>query len=445
MKILILGAGEVGAHLARVLSPHAEIVLIDRNQTALGSVEDGLDVLTVAGDITHRRVLQDAGAAQASLVIAVTGSDDANLVGAALAAEIGAKKSVARVDDASFYQTKNAVETGALGIHVVLCAARLVGDELLRMISQQSADSVQSFGRNMLHVASLAVKEFHPVCGKPVSALNLKDGCALALVGRDGRPMLPADASRIELGDHLVLCGPPVPLTLLNRSLTGSAAGRAMVIGGGDVGMQVAQSLSAFEGQVQLVEKSPERAEYLAEHLTRVNVICGDGSSIATLRDEHIQSVDYSLSLTRSDEVNLMVSLIARELGVSSTYTLVHRPGYEEVYRHLGVHGTTGPHDVLARAVARMLPYAKKGQGQALAGTHLECMEFSVPRSLKKELPLGRLSLPPGVFLLGRVEESEGLLAAKDPVVSGQLLIVAAPPHLFLETERYLSRLGERG
>ncbi len=442
MKILILGAGEVGAHLARVLASRAEIILIDRNQHALNSVEEALDVLSVCGDITHRKVLQAAGAAQAALVVAVTGSDDANLIGAALAAEVGAKRSVARVDDASFYQTGSAVENGVLGIHAVLCAARLVGDELLRLIAEESADSVDAFGRNALQVATVSVKEFHPVCGKLTSSVQVEKGCEISLIFRDGRALTPVEATRLEMGDVVAITGEPVRLAASCRYLTGTGRKRAMIVGGGDVGMQLASTLASFEGRVQLVEKDIRRAEFLAERLSSVNIIRGDGSSIATLQDEHVRSVDYILALTRSDEVNLMVSLVARDLGVPSTYALVHRPGYDEIYRHLGVHGTTGPHDVLTAAVERLLPQAKLQGGVALPHSNLECLEFAVPRKLTKEMPLSRLSLPPGTHLLGRVEDGKGVLGSSRPLNCEQTLIVAAPPHLFRETEQFLSRLG---
>lgn len=443
MKVIILGAGEVGAHLGRVLSSTCQVVLIDRNEEALSAVEDGLDVLTVVGDITHRKVLEQAGADLAAMVVAVTGSDDANLIGAALAAELGASRTVARVDDASFYRTKSGVESGVLGIHAVLCAARLVGDELIRLIAQSAADAVFSFARNALSVATIQVRESHPVWGKSALSVPLERECALVLVARDGRARSAVDVARIEVGDVLVLAGDPTQMVVTCRNIVGAEPLRGMVIGGGDVGLQLARMLATFERRVQVVEKNAARAEFVAEQLPSVNVIRGDGSSIATLRDEHIQSVDYVAALTRTDEVNLMVSLIARDMGVRSTYTLVHRPGYEDIYRHLGVHGATGPHDVLAAAVERLLPKRHIKGGQELKGTGLECVEFVVPRSLKEPIGLDRLMLPPGVFLLGRAGNQQELLGAQDHLEAGQTLVFATPDHKTRELEQRLGRLGK--
>lgn len=442
MNILILGAGEVGAHLARVLSSTCHVVLIDRDEEALASVEDGLDVLTVMGDITHRKALEQAGAAEAAMVVAVTGSDDANLVGAALAAELGANRTVARVDDASFYRTNSGVESGVLGIHAVLCAARLVGDELVRLITQESADSVTSFARNALSVATIQVRESHPVWGKSTASLPLEKDCQLALVVRDGRARPLAEIARTEVGDVLVLSGDTTRMVVTCRNIVGGEPQRGMVIGGGDVGLQFSRMLSTFEKRVQLIERNAARAEFVAEKLPAVNVIRGDGSSIATLRDEHIQSVDYVAALTRTDEVNLMVSLIAREMGVKSTYTLVHRPGYEEIYRHLGVHGTTGPHDVLAAAVERLLPRRRVQGGRQLKGTSLECIEYVVPKSLREPIGIDRLALPPGVFLIGRAKDEHEILHPQDPIGPEQTLVLAAPEHKVHELEQRLGRMG---
>lgn len=443
MKVIILGAGEVGAHLARVLSASCQVVLIDRDEDALSAVEDGLDVLTMVGDITHRKVLEQAGAELAAMVVAVTGSDDANLVGAALAAELGASRAVARVDDASFYRTKSGVESGVLGIHAVLCAARLVGDELIRLIAEGAADAVFSFARNALSVATIEVRESHPAWGRSALSLPLEKECELVLVARDGRARPAVEIARVEVGDVLVLSGDPTRMVISCRNIVGGEPLRGMVIGGGDVGMQLARMLSSFERRVQLIERNAARAEFVAEQLPSVNVIRGDGSSIATLRDEHIQSVDYVAALTRTDEVNLMVSLIARDLGVKSTYTLVHRPGYEEIYRHLGVHGATGPHDVLAAAVERLLPRRHIKGGQELKGTGLECIEFVVPRSLKDPIPMDRLVLPPGVFLLGRAGSQQELLNPQDHLAAGQALVFATPDHKMRELEQRLTRLGK--
>ncbi|MBL4683554.1 MAG: NAD-binding protein, partial [Nannocystaceae bacterium] len=135
MKIVIIGGGGVGRYLATALTEDAEVVVIDRDPANLAEVEDSVDALTLRGDATHRATLRQAEVHKADLVVAVTGSDTVNVAAAALAADMGALRSVARVDDPGFYETKAAHESQVLGIHAVLCASRLVAAELLRMLT----------------------------------------------------------------------------------------------------------------------------------------------------------------------------------------------------------------------------------------------------------------------------------------------------------------------
>lgn len=441
MRILILGAGAVGTHLARVLSKLGEVVVMDRVPSALAQLEEGADVLTIKGDVTHRRALLAADAHRADLVVAVTGSDDANLLAAALAAEAGAQRTVARVDDPNFYSSKTGVEEGVLGVDAVLCASLLVGQDLLRQIAAEDANVTRLLARGSLLVSSVTLRGLEPACGQKLSDQEPVSPTRLELVIRAGRALRPLDVARMEVGDELILSGPPIPTIQSVRKLRGIAPKRAMLIGGGDVGMQLGRLLSSMERRVQIVEKSPTRAEQLAEELPKVNVILGDGSSIATLRDEHIGSADYVVAVTRSDEVNLLASLLARDLGVHATYTLLHRHGYEEVYRHLGVRGTTGPHDVLAAAVTQLLP-SGIAPPIPFGSSGLNLREVTLPSGKKATRSIRDVAVPPGVFLVGRVED--GVSVATDvPVRAGQTLVFLVSPDKMRGLDRYVERFAE--
>lgn len=209
MRILILGAGDVGTHLARVLSMVGEVVVMDRSPDALAQIEESLDVLTVKGDVTHRRSLLGVDAHKTELVVAVTGSDDTNLIGAALAAELGAERTVARVDDPNFYDSKAGIEEGILGVHAVLCASLLVGQELLRLIAAEDADATCILARGSLMLTALKLRGSEPVCGEKVSDLELPALTRIELVQRDGRALRPVEVARFEVGDELLVMGPP--------------------------------------------------------------------------------------------------------------------------------------------------------------------------------------------------------------------------------------------
>src|SRR5690606_18687975 len=330
VKVVIIGAGEVGTYVARTLSREdAEIILVDRSSDALSRAEEQLDALVLRGDGTYRSVLEEAQVPKADLVVAVTGSDDANVVSCSLAAAMGARRTVARVDAPGFYQTRSGIEQRVLGIHALLCASRLVSAELLRRVRALESDFAGNFGGNAVQARLVRVPEDSPVVGKAASALKLHARASVRGVVRDGVLRGPETISQLAADDSLLLGGAPGAVTAAFAKLRGRRSERrAIIVGGGDVGFQLAQTLSKVEARVQVIERDRERCTLLSERLAEVNIIHGDGTNMACLRDEQIETADYLLAVTKADETNLMVTLMAAHLGVDRTFSLVHRRGY---------------------------------------------------------------------------------------------------------------------
>ncbi|HMR80348.1 MAG TPA: NAD-binding protein, partial [Polyangiaceae bacterium] len=186
MRVVVLGAGEVGTHIGQELSAAGnEVILVDRASEALHRAEEQLDALTLKGDVTHWAVLETAEVDRADLVVAVTGSDDANVVAAALSAKLGARRAVARVDDPSFYRTGGGLERGVLGIHSLMCASRLVSEELLRLVEQLDAKYVGNFCGNAVQVTLMPVALNGPLVGQSAAELKLPKGVTATAAVRD--------------------------------------------------------------------------------------------------------------------------------------------------------------------------------------------------------------------------------------------------------------------
>lgn len=447
MRVLVLGAGDVGAHVARELSLEGnDVVIVDHRREALESAEESLDVLTMAGDVTQWSTLEAAEVKQAELVISVTGSDEVNVVSAALAASLGARRTVARVDAPRFYRTEAGVERGVLGIHSLLCASRLVSEELVRLIERIDATYVGNFAGNAVQVCLLPVLDGSPALGKSPDEVGLGKHIALSAVARDGLLRPVEDIVRLELDDALLLSGAPTDVVeLLPELRSHRDPRRAVVVGGGDVGFQLSRLLTRSERRVQVIERDRVRCEVLAESLSKLEVIHGDGTNIACLRDEHVEGSDYIVSVTRADEVNLMVSLLAHDLGVPQAYALVHRPGYADVYAHLGIHGTAGPHDVIVRMARWLRPHRGALSSEQLTGTGHHLFEFQLGSSLERVTTVRDLGLPAESVVVGLARSMKSMPARPGTKLEPHdNLIVAAPAAAGGEIGRAMTRAGGR-
>ena len=213
-------------------------------------------------------------------------------------------------------------------------------------------------------------------------------------------------------------------------------------MGGGDVGLQLARTLAALTRDVRIVESERQRCEELARMLPSVTVLHGDATNLAFLREERIGLAEFVLSVTGSDEINLMSSLLSREVGARHTFALAHRPGYAAVYQHLGIEGTTSAHEILARTLQWLLPRRHIVGAAELPGLEWELLELRVPARLRRTITVRDLSLGSSTVPLA-------VLAAAKPVLGrdvggrlegGEHLIVIAPKGAASDIERALKR-----
>jgi trk system potassium uptake protein TrkA len=444
MRVVIVGAGEVGSYLARELSAqNMEIVLVDKLASALAAAEEVMDALTLRGDGGHFSVLRRAEVKRADLVVAVTGSDAVNMVIAAIARTEGAARTLARVDDAGFYHSTASVESGVLGIDSLLCASRLVAEELWRLMRARSA-FVQFFASNQMAACLLAVSDPSSALGQRASSVRGAAGELVRAVVRDGVLRPPEDVARLDAGDRLLLVGQPQRVAIAQDQLTDTlGTRRTLLVGGGDVGLLLSRLLTPTERRVEIIERDPARCEELAQELEGVHVIQGDGTSIALLRDLAVADADHLLAVTKSDEANLMVSLLASNLGVGSSFALIHRHGYADVYSHLGVRGTAGPHEVIARAIRSFLPNDGVLRRERLPDCSHELIELTPGKVEAGRLSVSDLTLPPACMLVGVCDGSGFSNPAPGLVLSSDTrLLVAAPPHAQRDVVKRVRELG---
>jgi trk system potassium uptake protein TrkA len=446
MRALILGAGEAGRFLAASLSQEAEVVLVDNDSARLAEAEESLDVLLIQGDVTHRRVLERAEASRADVAVAVTGSDAVNVAAAVMAKAAGVGRTIARVDDPGFYHGQEGLERDVAGIDACICASRLVGRELLRLVGSVDVGFSASLGGGTAHVALVGLDDASPLRGESPGKLRSRSEAVVRAVLRGGTLRGTHEVETLEEGDRMLVVGSPLAVTALVQRSRTSGRGRVALVGGGDVGLQLANLFATLVDDVRLVESSRGRCEDLAQLAPEVTVLHGDGTHLSFLREERIGSADWVLAVTGSDEINLMSSLLAHELGVAHTFALVHRPGYTSVYEHLGISGTTSAHEVMAHTLQGLLPGRDLVSASTLAGTDLELLELRVP-PLRRPLSPRSLPLGPGALVVAVVDHDEvtRLLDPNAEVDGGEHVVAVAPIHRRREILKGLRRLGTEG
>ncbi len=404
MKIVIVGAGDVGSYLAKDLSQRSEdVIIVDTNAKALERVEEKTDVMTMLGNGTFRKTLTEVKVQDADLVVGVTSHDDTNLVITSLASAMGAKRTVARVDAPEFFKTKGGIERGVLGSFAIVCASRLVSAELLRLVRQIEMAYVENFSSNSISVAMVEVNEDCRFLEKAGSDVDLgKKNAKIIGVFRDGELRRTLDLAHLYNGDKILLASKLEKLPIAMRRLVQIPGKKAVIIGGGDVGYQLAKSLQEVENRLTLIDVDRRRCEFLADNLDHATIVHGDGTSLALLQEEHVEMADYILAVTRADEVNLMSSLVSQEIGVNNTFSLVHRPGYAHVYEHLGIKGTASPHELISKAVNKYFPNQVVLTESPIPDTDYLVGEFQVSHTIStKNLKIRDLTIPPGCYLVG--------------------------------------------
>ena len=445
MQVVIAGAGQVGRYLAQHFAEHrVDVVLVDADEAALAEVSESVDAMTLRGDATHRGLLRQARVHHADLFVAAMASDSGNLVAAALARSLGARKAFARVADPGFYAGAVGFETGVLGIDAVLSASRLAAAELHRLIRAVDCRYVRNFAGATLQVAMVEVSAISPAVERAPDELP-DGGARIRGVQRDGILRVPAAVVRLEPGDLALLAGAPADLVPSIRAfLPEHAFGRAVVVGGGDCGQLVAQQLAGPRRRVALVELDRARAEALAVGLEGVHVVHGNATRIDLLQDLQVGSAVHLVAATREDDANLLAALLGAQLGARNTFSLVHAPGYAEVYRRIGVRDVVSRHESFAQTVLELFGHHAVRVSEPLPGSSHALVELALPEDLEP-IALRDIPLPPQTLTVG-VSAREAAHTATPGLRVGPTdrLLVATPRGLEASLEDAVEGLPRR-
>ena len=448
MKIIIVGAGEVGFHIASHLTlENKEVVVIDKNTDAIRRVSDHLDVQVVQGSGSSPVVLEEAGIRDAEILLAVTDSDEANLVACLVANVLSpSTKKLARVRAGDFDQYHDHFREHAPHIDTIINPEIEVVKTIASMLSVPGAADVGEFADGRIKFIGIYLDSNSPLAGVKLSEIPDKIThvrLLIAAVVREEELIIPRGDDYLMPGDLVYFISEEEKLqeTLEVFDKYDQPLKRALIVGGGNIGFRLAKSLEENSIYCKIIEKSPDRCAEIAERLNRTVVLCGDGSDQALLTEENIRDIDVVITLTENEETNILASLLAMRMGAKKSITKVSRFSYFPLMKAIGLEQV-----VSARlsAINTLLQHIRKGKvlsAISLKGEQAEVMEaLALETSDIVDKPLKKISFPKGAIVAGIIRKDDIIIPTGESVIRPEdRVIIFARRQAIAKVEKILS------
>ncbi len=448
MKIIILGAGQVGASVAENLANEAnDITVVDTNPACLSNLSEKYDLGTVLGIASHPSVLEQAGAEDADMILAVTNSDETNMIACQVAYTLfHTPTKIARVREPEYLAKTALFAQEALPIDVLISPEQLVTEHIERLISYPRALQVLEFAGGKIHMVAVRVSYSGALVGhqaRDVGKYLPELDYRIVILFRHGEPVIPDGKTVIEPNDELFFIGSPKHMHALLQSLrsTRRQTKRIILAGGGNIGMRLAMKLERHF-QVKLIEIDLQRAQYAAEQLQGTIVSHGDATNEELLVEENIDDTDIFCALTNADEANILSSMLAKRLGTRRVMALINRAGYVDLIQNNVIDIAISPQQA---TIGTLLAHIRKGDVVAVHSLRrgaAEAIEAIAHGNKDSSRVVGRsieeIALPAGTSIGALVREERVLLAHHDTVIEAEdhVILLVADKQQVPEVER---------
>jgi trk system potassium uptake protein len=447
VKILILGAGTVGASVATALTnENNDITVVDTDAVRLREMGEKLDLRTVRGHASHPSVLSQAGVEDTDLIIAVTNSDEVNIVACQVAdALYRTPTKIARVREVEYLSHPELIGRGRSSIDVVISPEQLVCAHVQRLIEYPGALQVLEFANGRAQLVAVRALTGGALVGLPIRELrgHLPAGvdARVAAVFRRGRPILPEGTTVIEAEDEVFFLADRRDIRIVMSELRklDKPARRIFIAGGGNIGKNLAKALETNHS-VKVLERSRERTKQLAEDLQNSIVLAGDAADEDLLREENIGQTDVYCAMTNDDEANILSAMLAKRLGCPRVIALINRSAYGELVEGSTIDIAVSPQQVTLSSLLTHIRQGTMVRVHSLRRGAAEAIEAVALGDRRTSRVIGRaveeIELPPGTTIGGIVRGEQLLIAHHDVVVEPNDHVI-----LFLVDKRQLRQV----
>jgi trk system potassium uptake protein TrkA len=431
MDVVIIGAGEVGTSIAASLASGHEVVVIDVDSDRTEELKYEYDVLTVAGDGTASEIQKTANVPGADMVIACTDDDRTNLVACGTSKTLGDAFTIARVKNTEYLRTWEREQT-AFGVDFMVCTDLQTAENIVRIIGLPAAVDVDPFSGGLVQMAEFELSEESPVVGQTVAEADRFDSLTFVGLFRDGEIIFPRGDTDIIAGDRAVVIGSPESIQLFATDIapevTPDSTNETVILGGSEIGYQTARLLEEREMSSRLIEQDADRARWLAENLPKTTVLEHDGTDTEFLTREHVDEADIVIAALESDEQNLLVSVLAKRIGVDRVVAVVDSPDYVTLFEEIGIDVAINPRTVTAEEIIRFTYESVAENIAVLENDQAEVLELElsedsdlVGKSIKD-----LVSEIEGTFVIGAITREKSLINPRGETVlqSGDHLVV---------------------
>ena len=450
MKIVIEGAGQVGSHLAKMLSREAnEITVIDSDANRLSQLTASADVVGVQGRPSSIKMMKEAGVPGCDLFIAVNPfvPQEVNIVSALIAKKIGARKVTARLEDEEYLSPENKLMFKEIGIDLMFFPEKIAAEEIIDQLKHSASTDSMDFAHGKLQMAVFKIEESSPMIDMKLGefvAQTSNEGLQFRVIAiaRGDETIIPNVDTHFRYHDLVFTIakreGMPILMKYFGKNNV--EVDRLMILGGSEIAEQLAKSISRQVSEIKIIEKDKARCMELIEILPdNVSIVQGDGRDSDLLADEDIKSYDAFIAVCGSDDTNVLACVVAKKFGVERVFAQVENVEYLRLAEELGVDTVINKKLLTA---ARMLKFTLSGKARTvkyMSGTKAEVLEYTVaPGSAITRGPLKSMGFPRNAIVGGVIRGSESFIAVGDTVIEAyDRVAVFALPEAVKEVDRF--------